>query len=351
MAEVVEAFMRRHDVPGVGVAIADGDRVAYDRAFGLADRPAGVPLETGHRFRIASVSKPITATAVFRLVQADRLRLDEPVFGRGAVLGDAYGELAAGSALGAVTVDHLLTHAAGGWSNERDDPMSRHRGLDHADLIRWTLAHRPLDHAPGSRFVYSNFGYCLLGRVIEKRSRRSYEAFVREEVLARAGIADMVIAGNGLGGRRADEVRYHAPGTEDPYAANVRRMDSHGGWLARASDVARFAAALRDASSSRILEPASLRAMLAPSVADPTYARGWSVNAKGTAWHMGSLPGTSTIVVRTRGRLSWAILTNASQRDPERRQALRRDLDRMGWHLVGSVDRWRAGGGAQAARA
>lgn len=341
LAGIAEAFMQRHDIPGMGIAIAHGDRIAYQAAFGLADRIEGTPLTTAHRFRIASISKSITATAVFRLVEDGKLGLGEPVLGSGAVLGTDYGPLPAGSRLGEITVDHLLTHSAGGWSNQRDDPMAGQLELDQPALIAWTLRHRPLEHAPGRHYAYSNFGYCLLGRVIERRAQQPYEAFVRQAVLAPAGVTDMAIAGSTLAERQADEVRYHAPGRENPYAGNTKRRDSNGGWLGRPAAIAQFAAAVGPRSGRRILKPATIAMMLRPSAVEPGYARGWAVNASGNAWHMGSLPGTSTIMVRTASRLAWAILTNGSQREAARRQSLRHDLDRLGWQMTTPIARWR----------
>ena len=136
------------------------------------------------------------------LIERGSLRLSDPVFGRQGILGNAYGRPPEASRLDEITIDHLLTHTAGGWTNDRYDPMFQQPRLDHAELIAWTLKNQPLRSPPGATYAYSNFGYCLLGRVIEKVTGQPYETYVRETVLRRAGIRDMTIAGNTLAERQ-----------------------------------------------------------------------------------------------------------------------------------------------------
>jgi CubicO group peptidase (beta-lactamase class C family) len=182
-----------------------------------------------HLFRIASVSKPITSVAVFSLIEQGRLNLGDRVFGPGGVLGTDCGGPPYHPGVEQITVEHLLTHTCGGWGNEHDDPMFMKPGMNHAQLISWTLRTKPLEHQPGQKYSYSNFGFCVLGRVIEKVTRQPYAAFVSAAVLRRCGIVDMAIAGNTLAARRPGEVRYYGQDNENPYDMNVVRMDSHGG--------------------------------------------------------------------------------------------------------------------------
>lgn len=338
MDAAVGTFMATHDVPGFGAAIVRGDRIVWQGAYGLADRSAGEALTTAHRFRIASISKPVTATALFRLFEAGALSPDMAVFGPAGALGPAGAGVAADSPLRAVTIDHLLTHTAGAWPNDAGDPMMQHPAMDHARLIAWTLANRRVMSTPGTAFSYSNFGYCLLGRIIEHATGKPYEAFVRESVLAPAGAGGMAIAGNTRGERLANEVRYHPTGRDDPYAYNVRRMDSHGGWVATPAEVALFVAGAARRTRPPLLSEASVTAMTRPTEANPRYARGWSINAAGNRWHTGSLGGTATIAVWTRSGLSWAGLLNTR----DRTTAMTADLDRLMWTLARAVPAWRA---------
>jgi CubicO group peptidase (beta-lactamase class C family) len=339
MAEAAAGFMSNYAVPGLSVAISQAGRLVYAEAFGFADREAGEPLTPAHRFRIASVTKPITSAAIFTLVEQGRLRLSDRVFGPGAVLGVTYGAPPYGPAIEQITVEQLLTHTGGGWPNDARDPMFHNPQLEHAQLISWTLRSQKLDTVPGTAFAYSNFGYCLLGRIVEKLSGQTYETYVRDVVLRRCGIDEMHVAGNTLFERQPGEVRYYAQNDGDPYGMNVRRMDSHGGWIARPADLVRFLMHVDGfATTPNILLPSTIEVMTSPTSVNPHYAKGWAVNQYGTWWHNGSLPGTSTIMVRTRGGLCWAALANARRQGSN----MGSDLDQLIWIMARKVAAWKA---------
>jgi CubicO group peptidase (beta-lactamase class C family) len=339
MAQAAHGFMSAYDVPGLAVAIARRGTLVYEEAFGVADRGSGEALTPAHRFRIASVSKPITAAAVFTLIEQGRLRLSDRVFGPGAVLGVDYGAPPFAPNVDLITIEHLLTHTAGGWPNDGTDPMFLNPTWDHKRLITETLQTLPLPNAPGTAYAYSNFGYSVLGRVIEKITGQSYEAFTREAVLRRCAIDNMRIGGGRLADRMRDEVRYHGQSEADVYTMNVRRMDSHGGWIATASELVRFATHVDGFTTTpNILRAETIRVMTMPSSANSHYAKGWSVNQWSNWWHGGSLPGTETIMVRTHSQFCWAALTNTRRRNSDQG----RDLDRLIWTMAGKVAGWNA---------
>jgi CubicO group peptidase (beta-lactamase class C family) len=338
MAASARAFMQTYAVPGFSVAVGHGGRIIYQDAFGLADREKNEPVTPMHVFRIASVTKPITSTAIFSLIEQGRLHLGDRIFGAGGVLGAELGGPTYRPLVGEITLEHLLTHTCGGWSNNRDDPMFMNSGMNHAQLIEWVLRNRPLDHPPGLSYAYSNFGYCVLGRVIEKVSRQSYAAFVGDAVLKRCGVIDMAIAGNTLAQRQRGEVKYYGQ-NDDPYGMNVSRMDSHGGWIARPADLVQFAMHVDGfPAPPNILKPDTIRTMTTASSANAGYAKGWSVNKANNWWHNGSLPGTSTLVVRTHSGFCWAAFTNTRRGD----SALDADMDKLIWTMVGEVKAWHA---------
>ena len=123
LARLAAAFMEIYEVPGLSVAIAIKGKPAYVEAFGVADRETGEPLTPQHRFRIASVSKPITSTGIFAMIEAGKLRLDSRVFGPTSILGDDYLTPPNRSGIEQITIEHLLTHTTGGWRNDANDPM------------------------------------------------------------------------------------------------------------------------------------------------------------------------------------------------------------------------------------
>jgi CubicO group peptidase (beta-lactamase class C family) len=339
MASVARRFMEQYAVPGLSVAIARQGRLVYKEGFGFANTQTNEKLTTSHLFRIASVTKPITSVAIFRLIEQGRLHLQDRIFGNSALLETTYGTTPYGKYVQDITVEHLLTHTCGGWQNNASDPMFRFPQMNHQQLIGWTLDHLPLAHTPGEHWAYSNFGYCLLGRVIEKVTGKAYRDFVREVVLSPSGVSDMKIAGNTAQLRARREVIYYDQDDEDPYNMNVERMDSHGGWLATPADLVDFATHVDGFSTTpSILKRATIQEMISPSRANPAYAKGWMINSAGNWWHNGSLPGSTTIMVRTASGFCWAALTN-TRRQPYDEIGLA--LDNMVWDMVRRVSAWR----------
>ncbi|MEO6788102.1 MAG: serine hydrolase domain-containing protein [Chthoniobacteraceae bacterium] len=336
IAKHVREFMEKFRVPGMSIAIAREGSFVLSRGFGVADKATGAPVTPDHLFRIASVSKPFTSATIFTLIEQGRLALDDLVFGEKGRLGFDFGR-ALPDAVREITVHHLLTHTAGGWTNKRDDPMFMHPKMGHRELIGWTLANQPLTDKPGTKYAYSNFGYCILGRLIEKLTGVPYAQAVKRDVLAKCGITTMRIVGNTLADRAPNEVSYYADDGGNPYGMNVTRMDSHGGWIARASDLVRFAMRVDGfPNPPDILRAESIRTMTTPTAASGSYACGWQVNKAPNWWHNGSLPGTSALIVRTASGLCWAALANI------RIEGIGLALDQMIWKIAKSVPEWRA---------
>jgi len=347
MGRMVAEFKRQYNVPALSVAISRKGQFVYDRPFGMADRKDSVQANTSSLFRIASVTKPITSVAIFTLIERGKLHLDDKVFGTSGVFGMKYGKGTTKQYVTDIKVDHLLTHTAGGWSNDANDPMFLHDGWDHDKLISWTLENQALTYPPGQHWAYSNFGYCVLGRVIEQVSGQSYANYVQANVLQPCGISGMQIAGNTLKQRAPNEVAYYGQYGEDPYKMNVTRMDSHGGWIATPSNLVQFLDHLGSPNFPSLLKAETIRTMVTPSPAytPPTspakYARGWMVrdNGAGNWWHSGSLPGTTTVMVRTATGLCWAALANTRTQPSDEIDA---SLDKLIWSMAQSVPEWGA---------
>ena len=346
------SFMRTHGVPGGALAVVRNGHVVYARGFGHADLATRTPVQPDALFRIASVSKPITSAAVMQLVEHKVLRLTDRVFDILRLTPAGKGRL--DPRLKQITVAHLLLHT-GGWDRTKSvDPMFRSVQIAEAlgtppparaDQIARAMLTVPLDFTPGARQAYSNFGYCLLGRIIEARTGQTYPQYVRKHVLAPAGITRMRI-GRSLKKHRADgEVTYYMRDNRtlpcvfppnagrpvpEPYGGwHVEAMDAHGGWIASAIDLVRFAREFDSPRTCRILTPASIAATFARPPAragadgnrtpDPTYyGFGWQVrpvgaNGRANTWHAGSLGGTSSLLVRRHDGLDWAVLFNMTR--------------------------------------
>ncbi|HEY0456725.1 MAG TPA: serine hydrolase domain-containing protein [Verrucomicrobiae bacterium] len=345
------AFMGPRKTPGGALAVVKDRKLVYAKGYYWADRDKHEFVKPESLFRIASISKPFTAVAILQLVEKGKLNLEVPAFALLPKNLCQSGMNASDERIAKITVRHLLQHT-GGWDRDKSyDPMFRCKTISEKlgipsppsakDIICYMLG-EPLDFDPGTRYAYSNFGYDVLGRIIEKVSGQSYEDYVRQHVLAPVGIRRMRIGQSRQS--IAGEVKYYTPDDSTtrsvfdnstvpwPYGGfHLEAMDAHGAWIASAVDLARFAAALDDAASSPLLRSSSFQTMYArpePPVARdnegnpmPTYyACGWNVRPVGRAgkanyWHNGSLPGTSTLLVRRWDGLSWAALFNQRSED------------------------------------
>lgn len=337
--ERVGQYLAAFGAPGVSLAFGRNGGLDFAEAYGVADLATGEPLRAGHRFRIASISKPITAAAIMLLVEHGRIGLQQPVFGAGGPLANWIpidGSFPQADWLRAITIDHLLTHTAGGWTNDGLDPMFRNSQLGHADLVRATLREAPLRTPPGSTYAYSNFGYCLLGRIIEAAGEEGYQQFVRRRLLQPAGAGSMEIGGNGATDRRSGEVAYAGQGGDSPYGFNLARMDSHGGWIGTPTDLVRVAQRINgDDPVPDLLGPQSIAMMRAASAASQAYGRGWAISSNHqNRWHAGALPGLVSVLVLQAGGTAFAGLVNT--RTIDGRDAVA-GLDTLLWDVHGAL--------------
>jgi N-acyl-D-amino-acid deacylase len=320
---VIEQTMARWSLAGGALALSRDGRLVFSRAYGLADVLTGQPFEPTSLCRVASDSKPITAVAILRLIEDGRLSLDDRAF---RLLADLQPPANAriDPRLDDVTIQHLLQHTGGWDSTTSFDPQYPPHtfwaagilGVDAPpsgeQIIRFMLG-QALDFDPGTRYAYSNFGYNVLGRVIERLSGMTYGEYVQQEVLAPAGITDMRLGRTRPEERAPGEVRYVSlpdqalvpsvfPGVGyAPFAYGgyyLESLDAHGGWIATAEDQIRFATAIDGQRGRPLLEPGTVDLMLHTPVPQDsgTVGAGNTRAATGLGW----------VVQPMDGGVSWA---------------------------------------------
>ena len=197
ISNTVTNYMSQLNIPGSSLALVKDGRLVYAKGFGFMDLTTQEPVGSKTLFRTASVSKTITSATLMIMIENNPNLLSSTIFGANGILGNEYGSIPYSNNEKALTLKQLLEHTAGGTAwGPQNDPMFLHMYLTNKQFIGWILDTRDPDLLPGSYYAYSNFGYHLLGRVIEKLSGISYESYVQENVLKQCGITDMHIGGN-----------------------------------------------------------------------------------------------------------------------------------------------------------
>jgi len=331
----VSRFLSRNHMAGASVAIAKDGNMVFSKGYGWADRDNRIHTEPYHLFRVASVSKLITAAGVMKLVEQGKLNLDEYVFGPGGILSEAPYNSYIDKKVEDIKVKHLLNHS-GGWTNRWGDamfiPHAVARGLgkdlpvDATDIIEYMLGKR-LHFKPGTMSSYSNLGYAILGKVIEETSGNDYESFIKTNVLYPLGIFDMRLGGSYLTERAELEVKYYEPAdtylvrdysTQNKKVArsyggnDIKTLGPAGGWIASATDLLKFMLSVDGMDTQEdILQKESVETMTTPekSYLDPM---GWRGVRNGTWYRTGTLAGTSVLMVRRDDGYSYVVLFNSS---------------------------------------
>jgi CubicO group peptidase (beta-lactamase class C family) len=334
------AYMTANNVPGAAVAITKDGRLVYAAGFGYANTEQGVEAAPTNMWRIASVSKNITTTGIMKLVEAGRLHLTDKVFGPGGILAAEFPTPPSNTRINEITVQHLLWHVSG-LSNSGGDPMFMNLQMDHAQLISWMLndpAHRDMRN-PMTRFEYLNFGYCLLGRIIERVTGQSYEQWIRANVLAPAGVTEMAIGRNSQSAPLPREVTYYPESAA--YSLNVTRFDSHGGWVASPIDLVRYVVRVDGlATKPDIISAQSHTTMLIDSHVpdsngnDPNYGFGWGL----PQWHNGAIDGSIAFLKVMPGGYTYAVICNSRPANDSDAFTLSGVVE----NIIGHVSHWPA---------
>jgi CubicO group peptidase (beta-lactamase class C family) len=239
-------------------------------------------------FNLASVNKMITAVAVAQLVEAGKLSFDDPL---AKFLPDFPNPRAARE----IRIKHLLSHTSG-LGSYLGAGISGSRAGTVDEMMRFATD-TGTAFAPGTRWRYSNTGFLVLGKVIEKASGQSYFDYVREHVLVPAGMRgtewyakDRLPPQAAIGYDREHE---RGPGAySDHIAALPYRGGPAGGGYSTAPDMLRFAEAFR---TGRLVSPAMVRVLTTPKSASPEYGYGFTVDPEGgVVGHSGGFEGTST---------------------------------------------------------
>ena len=303
----MKKFMKERHIRAGTLAVSRGGRTLLARGYGFADLAGKRPIQPEDPLRLASIVKPITAAAVRKLIHEKKLTPDTAVF---PLLGLKPTGKNPDRRLSEITVRQLLDHR-GGWDRDKSfDPMFRSLEIATAlgkpgpatprGIIRYMMG-QPLQFTPDAQSCYSNFGYCVLGRVIEKVSGQSYVDYVRKELLAPLKIRSVELARSlprdrnrrepvyldPRRGRNVVQPRSNAPVPLPDGGFYVEAMDAHGGLVGNCLDLVRFLEAYWGSG-------------------EPRRGNG------GSFTHFGSLPGTWSLMMQHSNGINVVALFNQS---------------------------------------
>jgi len=309
----IAKFMSANSVPGVSVAVVENGEYEWSQGYGMSDLENFVPATSRTLYRLASISKPLTATAAMQLWERGKLDLDAPVQRYCPAFPQKEWP---------ITTRQLLGHLGGirhYRSDSQDDPEvgnTKHFSDGIAAGLKF-FANDPLVAKPGTKFSYSTQGFTVAGCAIEGASGEKYVDFLRKNVFVPAGMTNTV----------ADDRYAIIPFRTRFYhkdksgkVLNADFLDSSykipgGGWLSSADDMARFEVAIL---GDKLIRRATRDVMWTPlKTADGSkndYALGWGTGKElgvGDVGHGGGQQGTSTFIMLVpERRAGVVVLTN-----------------------------------------
>jgi CubicO group peptidase (beta-lactamase class C family) len=317
---MVATSMAAKHIPALQMAIVKDDRIVYSKAFGKIDLESRTETTVESLFRTGSLAKPITAVAALTLADAGKLDLDAPVQKYCPPFPLKQWP---------ITSRELLSHTSG-IRHYRDDEIDNTRHYKFMSDGFAVFANDPLLFEPGTQYLYSTYGYTVVGCVIEGASGQSYLIYLQQHVLPPAGMTHTTVDDV------FDILPHRARGYQykDGEIKNAALEDSSykipgAGLDTTAEDLVHLAATLM---SGGVLKPDTIATMWTPltlrsgiaagSGVEPnaTYALGWEITmSKGRkiVWHTGNLQGFSNVLaILPDERFAVAILTNMEHGDP-----------------------------------
>ena len=308
----VNGYMNTQGVTGLSIAVTKNGRLVFAKGYGYANPDNGEEMCPNHTMRIMSISKSVTAAGIMKLMESNKVSLNQKVFGPGGILSSQYATPADKQKLNDITISQLLHHTSGlRTCNGESEFWNQNKSKD--DAMKMLLASSDLlEYDPGTKSVYSNTGYFILSLVIERLSGQSYENYIRNNVLNPSGVGNTMYVGLASGAIKSGEAHYVPH--EDP---NMQLWAGFGGWVARPIDLVKYLGKVDGSSTPPdIITAATHNVLTGDTPMSPGYGCGWSVSGDQQNHNGAHGPSRSWLAEIGNG-LSIAIIGNkAPSNDP-----------------------------------
>ncbi len=312
--ERVESFMSLYNIPGASIAISKQEQMIYTKGYGMADTLSKQPVQINSVFRVASISKMFTGVCILKLVEEGQLQLDDRVFGPEGILGDQFGTATLTDQEEQITIDHLLHNSFGGWGVATGgDPIDYFPEYNEDQFLEYLLKEWDLTYPIEDTYVYSNTGYWLLARIVEKVSGTIFSEYCKS-LFEQAEISTLHYTQFRQDDRQANEVEYYGQDGEEQYVYSIAsRRDGDAGVVISAPDLLRAVCAL-DKLEKRtdVLSASSIELLRGNGPLSPNWGRGigfW--NEQGYWWTTGALPATRSWLNATYEGFNIVIIFNS----------------------------------------
>jgi len=310
---LIQEQIKNYKIPGLAIAVTLENRVVYSGSYGWADLEGGVRVTSKTLFRIGSITKPITATTAMMLAEQRHLDLDLPVERYCAPFPQKPWR---------VTTRDLLGHLAGvrgfGHGSTSSPELLSNTHYDQLKDTFALYANDPLVAAPRTRYEYSNYGYDLIGCVLEGASGKTFEDLLRDAIFIPAGMTMTTIDDSTriIPNRSRNYTHAKDGSIRNAVCLDTSNRIAAGGLLSSADDLARFTVALQ---SGKLLSPAGRESMWTEQQTtqgtSTGYGLGWMIrNHRGipVVAHTGELPGASSILyILPAKHISFVVLANS----------------------------------------
>ena len=355
----INRFMRYWGIRGGSFALMRNDSLLYAKGYGFANTQDSIPCEVKNIFRVASVSKLLTAVAVMHLEETGKLSTQDFVFGENGILNDSLFLNYRDKKITKITVEHLLRHTSG-FSNPHGDAafnmelvaqfLGKPLPLSMDDMVLYATKNR-LRAVPGGRFNYSNLGYIVLSKIIEKASGLPYETYIKDSILAPIGCYDIHLANNYSEGFRENEVAYYEVKEAELVPAydgsdtlvmkslggnDVRGLYGAGGWVASPVELLKLVSAINKCPVRKdFLSPESIDFMT--PYGKNAKPAGWASSSSNFWLRTGSMSGTSALIKAQKDGYSWVFISNSSSWNGP---GLARQMNREITQALRKVKKW-----------
>lgn len=268
----IASEMSRQNIPGLSVAVVTNNSLRWSNGYGFADLENFVPAKAGTVYRLASISKPITAVAVMQLVERGKLDLDAPV--------EKYCP-AFPAKQWPVTARHILGHLSGIRHYKSEEEFASTRRYDSIAAGLAMFKDDALLHEPGAKYTYTTFGYSVLGCAVEGASGQTFADYMREQVFKPAAMDRMRIddIGDIILNRAQGYRRTRDGGLRNSDIADNSYKIPGGGFVSTVEDLAKFAVAM---NTNTILKKETAGQMFTPQKLrdgkETGYGLGWELN-------------------------------------------------------------------------